>query len=645
VPRTLADILEDRDATGFVGRARELSALSDLFAPDGAIRVVHVHGPGGIGKSALLREIARRGVANGWTSCTIEGRELTPSPEGLAAALAGVDEMRPLLLFDTYERVSGLDGLLRGEVLRGLSADARVVFAGRRPPSSGWSEDGWETVTRTVELGPLPDADARKLLEACGVPADRAPEVAAAAGGSPLALHLLASTNATRRSEPTGGEDPSAVVRTLVRRLTDAELDPHHQDVLAVAALTRVTTLGLIRDVLPDLDSRSALDWLSSRSFAEPMSGGFALHDLVRRAVRAELRHGDPERERVMRRRIADHLHSRAVGGLLTLSIDLAHLIDDPVLRWGYSWDGADRYHADGLHPGDLDKLRAQMGDAGHGAWWALSEPVARAAPSRVAVVRDAHEAIAGFTVSVTPGNAPAIAWSHPQLGPWLAHAREVLRSDDAIVIQSAVDLSDDSSNRVQAMLGMIGILRSGLSNPRYAYLAINPMTSEASAFSAAVGAQHLPALDVDLVAGQLQCHLLDYGPGGLLGMQRDTVYRETGLEPSHQDPTMVSGAVREALQQFHRPTDLAASPLAGGADPAARASSVRAVLFRAIEEAFGDTPDERLLRAVITAGYISALTTHEQAADELNVSRATYFRKLRIATQRICDHVAAAKA
>ena len=36
------------------------------------------------------------------------------------------------------------------------------------------------------------------------------------------------------------------------------------------------------------------------------------------------------------------------------LSIDLSHLVENPLLRWGYSWMGADQFSADGLRPGDV---------------------------------------------------------------------------------------------------------------------------------------------------------------------------------------------------------------------------------------------------------------------------------------------------
>jgi ABC-type transport system involved in cytochrome c biogenesis ATPase subunit len=51
----LGDRITERTTQRFVGRECELAVLERLFADDPPYSVVHVHGPGGIGKSTLLR--------------------------------------------------------------------------------------------------------------------------------------------------------------------------------------------------------------------------------------------------------------------------------------------------------------------------------------------------------------------------------------------------------------------------------------------------------------------------------------------------------------------------------------------------------------------------------------------------------------
>ena len=156
-----------------------------------------------------------------------------------------------------------------------------------------------------------------------------------------------------------------------------------------------------------------------------------------------------------------------------------------------------------------------------------------------------------------------------------------------------------------------------------------------------------MPDLDVPIRDQILECWLLDYGPGGLLGMQRDLVYDEIGLKPPayHQitGDEEYAAAVRDALRDFRVPHSLAGEPARPGLQPGGARRVRPSLIRRAAEESFGDTPNERLLHDILIRGYIDPAPSHEQAADELNVSRSTYFRRLKAAAERVAEHLAAA--
>jgi hypothetical protein len=206
------------------------------------------------------------------------------------------------------------------------------------------------------------------------------------------------------------------------------------------------------------------------------------------------------------------------------------------------------------------------------------------------------------------------------------------------VLWHDAVDLVGFGSG-VQAMLGVAGMMQSGLANPRLAYLPIRPRLPEALEFAKVLGARHVPELDLQLAGVHVECHLLDYGPGGLLGAQRDVIYAEVGLRPPHTPPIELE-VVRQALRDLGVPSRLAANDLASGDGCEERAESVRAVLTDAAEHAFGETADELLLRHVLTRGYLDPAPSHELAARELNLSRAAYFRRLKMAVVRIAAHL-----
>src|SRR4051794_16780390 len=595
VPGTLASRLADADEQRFVGRRDELTFFDRLLKGEPDVAVVLVHGRAGIGKSTLLREVARRGVKQGWEPRIVEGRDLAPVPGELERALEGLQHAeRPLLLVDTYERMSAAGGYLRQRFLPMLPAGALVVIAGRTPPESAWFEGGWERLVHELPLSEMGADDARELVTGHGVDdGTRADEIVAWADGSPLALALAAdAARAEPAWEPDRSPDPPEMVRALIRRITEAELDAAHRGAIAVGALARVVTVDLLRDVLPGVDAVEAYEWLASRTFSEPLGDGLTLHDLVRRALRAELRRTDPERERELRRRIADHLYTQAMSGQTRLTIDLADLVENPTIRALYSWDGATRYRVDGVRPGDAAVVATLMRGRKLPHWWEATRPFFEHAPQCVAIARDAEDQLVGYLIAVTPANAPDFADDDPLLGPWLKHARATIPDGNVVLWRDAVDFTtgpdDPARSEVQALVNMAGVLRSGLPNLRFAYLPVDPAYDQASEFTTLLGAQHLDELDLVGEHG-VECHRIDYGVGGVPGLQRIVIYGGLGLAPPPMPAAGPEGAapaedgvvtpalpaptadpfdaeaVRDALRSLSRPLDLARSPLAEG--------------------------------------------------------------------------------
>jgi hypothetical protein len=642
-----------------VGRDRELAFFDSLLVEDPPANVVLIHGPGGIGKSTLLREIGRRAEVHGRSPRLVDARELAPVPGELEQALDGVDaDTLPLVMFDTYERMAAAGTYLRQRLLPSLPEHSLVILAGRTAPEPEWFQGGWEQLTVEYELRPLAAEDAQVLLEERGVvEGELQSELLAWSGGSPLALTLAAdAVQAGGSWNPQRIEDRPELVRALIRHLARTELDGGNLDVMAVAALARSTTPGMLEAVLPGVDAVAAEEWLRTRSFAEQTNIGVTLHDIVRKAVRADLRLREPERERELRRRIADYLHARALAGETRLITDLAELVDNPAIRWGFGAEGTVEFRVDDVRPEDLEvaeeRVKLRPGGA---AWWKAAKAIVEDAPECVVLARDREDDLAGLCIFVTPRTAPPVADRDPMLSGWLAHAREHYPDGNAILWRDSLDLSTDHKgdigSRVLAILNTAAILRSGLVNPKTSYLPIDPENEAAVAFSRGVGATHVPELDVSFGDKRQECHILDHGPGGMLGAQRATVYWELGLHPPKPDDQQaatppVASVTRESVKalarRLDRPLELAASPLAEGDTPEERAESVRELFRDAAATAFGESADERLLRRIAERGFLTRDTSHEALADELNVSRATYFRRLRQAADRLADAILA---
>jgi hypothetical protein len=629
-----------RDADRFAGRERELEALERLLDADSPATIAFIHGPGGIGKSTLLRELERRARERGLAPLLIDARSLGADPGELERSLAEVEGAeRPLLILDTYERAGALGSHLRTHVLPGLPSGARVVIAGRVPPEPDWRRGSWDAITTTIPLGPLDEVEAKALLSLRGL---EEPEAADAllrwASGEPLALALGAdAVTAPAGLDPARlGESPE-LAATLVRWIADDELSEANLDVLLVAAIARAVDAPLLADVLPGVGGDEAEQWLRELSFAETIAGRVTVHDRVRRGLRTEARKEDPEHERELRRKVADHLYSRAIGGEPRLVDEITALIDDPVVRWGF--DGGDTHRVDRPRPGDEEAAAAALGASGT-QWWASVKRFFVEAPDRIAVVRDDAGRLVGFCIAVTPESVPEWADEDPVLGGWLEHARAHVPDGNAVIWRGSFDLTagrkGDPASPIVALLNTAANALSGLPNPRWFYAAVDPENEVALALSEAIGSRHLPELDVSDGKRTLQCHVLDHGPGGVISTVRGFVYRDLGLPvPRSSHPAIDSGAVREAMRSFHDVTTLADSSLAKGETRSQRAEHVRALLRDGLDS-FGSSPHERLLRATLERGYLDPEASHERATQELHMSRSTYFRRLREATERL---------
>ena len=631
----------------FVGRAAELERLEDLLADDGAASVAFLHGPGGIGKSALLRELGRRARERGVTVCTVDARDTGAAPAALAAALSDLrDGSCSLLLLDTYELGTALGAELR-EGMAAAPAASRLVIAGRKAPEPGWLEEPWRGRVLVRSLGSLGAAEARELLADHGVAdEDAAARIVSWAAGSPLALSVAADTLLAGNELDLERLDADELLAsTLVSHLAREELEDADRDIVAVAAIARAVDAQLLAAVLPGVDGDHAEAWLRTLSFAETLGTRVTLHERVRRAVRAALAAEDPEHERSLRRRAADHLYARAELGELRLLADLAELIDEPRIRWGIAPPPVG-VRADRFRPGDRERLAELLGGAEAEDWWPGVDRWLEEAPEHVIAIRDEAGLLVGWRVWVTPAAAPAWVEEDAILGPWLADARERAPDGDVLLLRDGQDLirerGAEPTSPIVSAANYASVLGSGLRSVRYMYATTDPADDQIHEFLLAMGYRREPQLDVEDHGRTVPSYVVDWGPGGVVRFVRDLVYWDLGMTPPTAAPAQAPGtaAVRDALRSFHDPIALAANPLGRGRGADQRAASVRQTLLDAVGGAFGDSPDERLQRAAIERGYLDPDGGHVVAMQELSFSRTTYFRRLATASDRVAEFV-----
>ena len=272
-----------------------------MESPEPPFAVLHLNGPPGIGKTSLLNVYATLAAEAGASVVRLDGRELVPSPQAVLGALGVVldvqtgegaiappfDDARLVVICDTYERLAPLDNWFRARLLPRLPAGVLTVIAGRIAPGATCRADpGWRELLRVVSLRNLSPDDSRHYLQECGVDRTRHDQLVELSHGHPLGLSLLADV-IVRGGE--AADDPLTrdLVGTLLRRFVEIVPSGVHRRALEVCAVARVTTEGLLRDVLEVEDGHEQFSWLRGLSFIESGPDGVFPHDLARDTLEA----------------------------------------------------------------------------------------------------------------------------------------------------------------------------------------------------------------------------------------------------------------------------------------------------------------------------------------------------------------------
>jgi hypothetical protein len=636
----LGEVAAQLEAERFVGR-HALLALADA-AMDGTSnqRILLVHGPGGVGKSALLRAIERRAATAGLPTLALDGRVVAPTPEGLDAALATASSLdRVVVLIDEADELASLRLELRRAVLDALPASATVVIAGRRPPARTWFEGVLAPIATSVALRPLSNEESADLLARFEISDPQEVDHLVRWGqGYPLALTVAASlpTSSGDRRVPDANRYGSETTLddVLLDRLGGDELAGVDPDVLDVACIAPAVDARLLAAVLPGRPTRDGLAQLRALSISEPVGTRTTLHRLARGALRARLRSTDPDRHRTLVLRIASHLRDRGIAEGPLVGLELADLVEDPQLRVGF--DASTTHYADLPRPGDIDEV-ARVTGLGDTAWFARLRRWCEEQPRQCVVVRRADGTLAALAVICVASEVPSWAWDDIETGPVLRHAQAAGILAETGHMHDTVYLETDPAALAETIrVGNAGAMSFGaIRNPRYLY--VTAMTQRDDAGTAPLGYHDVPELRRRDDERELVTMMTDFGPDRFVGQLYGLVLAEQQGEPAAPtDGSML--ATIEALRSFHDDGALAASPLAGGRG----ADHARAAIRSAIEGAFGPSEADQLLRRALERTYLDPEGGHGRAQRELHMSRSSFYRHLQRARQQLATHAAA---
>nr|WP_145156544.1 bacterio-opsin activator [Paenibacillus terrae] len=330
-PVSRSSIAPHRHVIGF---ANEMKGLEEWLAnPEAGTQLFSVTGIGGIGKTTLLMEMARRTRDSSVLTLWLDGRgELATSHNFLQSLEMGLESelgrrrhadvpllpyivselsrQRTILLIDNGEELDRMEGWLLSSFLPRLdTASVLFVMASRKELPVTWlTNPYWGERTRTFPLRLFTREEVHEYLSDSGLEADIQMDIARKADGYPLLLALTVDWFRARRGPHRSSRDiPAILSAELLREVSAPEL---HQALVVLSLLPEADHATLNHFVERELDE-SEFNALSTLSFMQATSRGFALHHVVSRLLREDYAEHSPLKFQELRKRVFDFLAER----------------------------------------------------------------------------------------------------------------------------------------------------------------------------------------------------------------------------------------------------------------------------------------------------------------------------------------------
>lgn len=678
----LADRLHAMRQQRFVGREAELKLWRSLLESDTLpFCVLYVYGPGGVGKTSLLRAFVDICREVGVEALYLDARNIDASPQGLLAALQAAHgsngdttamfpaDQREVILIDTYETLLPLDDWLRERWLPQLPEDVLVVLVGRHRPSVAWRSDpGWQTCMHTLPLRNLSVAESQEYLARRALPSDQLSQLVHWTHGHPLALSLVADVWSQRPGVAFQPEQVPDIIKTLLEQFVQKVPSPAHRSALEACALVRVMTEPLLNEMLGMPDAHEVFEWLRALSFIDAGPGGLFPHDLAREALAADLRWRNPRWYAELHRRARGYYanclkQTRGYEQQLVLFDYVFLHRDNPVMRPFLEWQETGTAVPDTMHEADMPDLvgivAAYEGEeaAQTAVYWL------RRQAKGVTVYRDDQGRAAGFIVPI------ALAHTTPDdrdRDPVIATAWRYLETRAPLRLGEGATffrfwMARDSYQAVSPTQTLLfgNAAQHYLTTPGLAF----------SFFPCADAAFWEPLFThIDLQ----RLHEVEYEAGGRhfgvfghdwrrtppLAWLDLLAERELAEAPAPAPPAPATSlvvlsqdafeaAVRDALRNWLRPDALHENPLllarlvvertGTRATEAERMAALKGVVRQAIELLQAAPREEKWYRAVFHT-YLQPAPTQEIAAERLDLPFSSYRRHLKAGVERVTE-------
>ncbi len=674
----------------FIGRTPELDMFqSAIAAAELPFYVLHLFGPGGVGKTTLLGEFVQICEQAKIPPIYLDARNLEPAPESFLSALRFVMGLPPLdsplqilgsqagrrvILIDTYERLTPIDEWLREVFLPQLPENILTILTGRHPPAVAWRADpGWQTLIRLLPLQNLSPEESRAYLSKREVPPAQHQAVLDFTHGNPLALSLVADAFAQEHGLRFQPEVVPDVIKALLERFIRKVPSSAHRMALEACSLVRLTTEALLAEMLARPDVHDLFEWLRQLSFVQPGQLGLFPHDLVREVLTADLRWRNPDWYTELHQRARNYYTTRLgqTQGQEQHRILFDYIFlhrDNPAVRPNFTWQENSSLVTDTLQETDQPALVRMVAEhEGQESARLASYWIARQ-PQGVLVFRDPEQQLAGFVSMValhqaSPADlnadpATQAAWdylqNHAPLRPgegatlfrfWMA--RDTYQAVSPT--QSRIFISFVQQHQSRNTAGLAFTFYSCAEPKLWA------------AMFAYADLTRIPEADFEVGGRRYGVYGHDWRVVSPKAWQELLARREIAASAQAIASSQVSepllvltqpefeNAVREALRCFSRPNALNNSPLLQsrlvGKRVTAKAESgeqvaALQVLIREVAESLQASPREAKSYQALYHTYLHPAPTQEQAAELLDLPFGTFRRHLKTGVRQLIERL-----
>ena len=679
----LANRLNAERHRRFVGRTAEIDIFRSALAADELpFNVLYVFGPGGVGKTTLLREFVNACKVAGVPASYVDARNLEPSPDAfvgsLSSALGLASKERPfealadrpgrrVVLIDTYETLAPLGGWMSETFLPQLPENLLIVLASRNPPEPGWRVDpGWQRFVRPLRLENLSREESQAYLDRRNVPPDQHGDILDFTHGHPLALSLVADVFVQRAGVRFRPAETPDVIKTLLEQFVQQVPGPAHRTALESCALVRYTTEALLAHMVTIPEVHELFEWLRGLAFIESGALGLFPHDVAREALITDLRWRNPDWYAELHHRARNYYAARLkqTHGQEQQRVLFDYVFlhrDNPTIRPFFEWQEAGVTLPEAMREGDAPALEAMVREhegpesARLAAYWFERQP------EGVVIYRDIEQRPAGFLMKValhqiddedrSMDPAAKAAWRCLEL-----HAP--LRPGEKATL-FRFWMARDTYQSVSAMQSLIfgNAAQHYLTTPALAFTFFLtadphfwvPMFTYVDLF-------RLPEADFEVGGRRYGAYAHDWRvtpPMAWLDLlaEREISTEPLAVSPTESTPLVVLGepdfaaAVRDALRNFHRTDDLRTNPLlrsrviveraGSSADDSAGVAALRDLLLEAADSLRASPRDVKYYRALHRT-YLDPAPSQERAAELLGLPFSTYRRHLKTGISRV---------